>query len=889
MLGKFMKIKTRGRCIIPLIIFLASSVVCAENTTYFVDEKNGSDVADGLSEAKAWKTLAAVNAKTFEPGDEVLFKAGGRWVGQLWLKGAGSAGNEIRVGLYGEGARPRIAGEAVLNTTVSLNNGQHWIIEDLEITNQSVDGSRRNGMSGIKVYADAGGDFKNITLRRLHVHHVSGDWDRQGGRGIDVGSAGGSRYDGLLIEDCFVHDVSFYGILISGWGNRYRDARWFPNLNVVVRNNFTRDTGGDSIVVISCEDPLIEHNEAHRCAIGQSNGGTTHAAGMWPHSSDGTIMRYNKVKDIDAAKDGQAFDVDINCRNTLIEYNWTEGNTSGFLLMCSPDRTVDGTFGIVVRNNLSINDGLSTDKNGNPDQGLFKFVSDVKDITIENNAFVNNSTQTCPLNKNWRPPNNRGWKFNVLFTNNIFSTPGGFTYVDVDWVEPTFENNTYVGTYNNFPADSMGTQTATPAVLISNGVVSAAYEGSTFQSFDVSTAGLLATNPWFDQLDLPPNTAPSISAIANQFIAEDGSTNVSFTLSDDMTPTAELSVSAVSSNTDLVPESGLVLGGSGANRTLTITPATGESGVATITVTVDDGHLLTTESILLRVGGDYHPALMLRLEAANYDSATGIWADSSGFGNHAIQYTAANRPALFAGETTNGAVVVRFDGGDHLDLTAGISTFTDIDGYTAFVYLRPEAGDDPKTIFGGMTGSCQYRINANETQHLLATWTGGTGGEGDTVLPTGTSAPFSLISAQINSAGGSLRLNGSADGSLNATTFTAPIISIGRNGQSGSEHFSGDIAEIRIYNRQLTELEIAVVEGELDATYGTGVLKVIPNLSIALSGSDAVLSWTPAVSGWVLQETENLSSNWIDCASGSLNPVTNSVNGATMFYRLREE
>jgi len=287
--------------------------------------------------------------------------------------------------------------------------------------------------------------------------------------------------------------------------------------------------------------------------------------------------------------------------------------------------------------------------------------------------------------------------------------------------------------------------------------------------------------------------------------------------------------------------------------------------------------------------GPVHPALMLRLEAAHYEPVYGTWPDTSGLDNHATQTTDSNRPILITGETTNGASVVRFDGGDHLDLTASISALSPADGYTAFVYLRPETSDNAQTIFGGLTGSCQYRINVDATQRLLATWTGGTGGSGTAVLPTSTSAPFSLISAQINSAGGSLRLNGSADGNLTGTSFTEPVISIGRNGQSGSEHFSGDIAEIRIYNRQLTELEIAVVEGELDATYGTGVLKVIPNLSIALSGSDAVLSWAPAISGWVLQETENLSSKWIDCASGSLNPVTNSVNGATMFYRLREE
>ena len=44
-----------------------------------------------------------------------------------------------------------------------------------------------------------------------------------------------------------------------------------------------------------------------------------------------------------------------------------------------------------------------------------------------------------------------------------------------------------------------------------------------------------------------------------------------------------------SSNTALVPTANIVFGGSGANRTVTITPAANQTGTATITLTVSDG------------------------------------------------------------------------------------------------------------------------------------------------------------------------------------------------------------------------------------------------------------------------------------------------------------
>lgn len=63
-----------------------------------------------------------------------------------------------------------------------------------------------------------------------------------------------------------------------------------------------------------------------------------------------------------------------------------------------------------------------------------------------------------------------------------------------------------------------------------------------------------------------------------------------------------------------------------------------------------------------------------------------------------------------------------------------------------------------------------------------------------------------------------------------------------------------------------------------------------PWLSIvAEGGTNVVVSWTPVDLGWVLQETFNLQSNWVDSVSGSINPVSIPATEAAMFYRLRED
>jgi hypothetical protein len=99
-----------------------------------------------------------------------------------------------------------------------------------------------------------------------------------------------------------------------------------------------------------------------------------------------------------------------------------------------------------------------------------------------------------------------------------------------------------------------------------------------------------------------PNTPPTISAIGGQTVTEDAPTgNLAFTVGDAETAPASLVVSGGSSNTTLVPAANIVLGGTGGNRTVTVTPAPNQNGSATVTLTVSDGQLSTSTSFLLTV------------------------------------------------------------------------------------------------------------------------------------------------------------------------------------------------------------------------------------------------------------------------------------------------
>lgn len=86
------------------------------------------------------------------------------------------------------------------------------------------------------------------------------------------------------------------------------------------------------------------------------------------------------------------------------------------------------------------------------------------------------------------------------------------------------------------------------------------------------------------------NAAPTISNIPDRSIVQDTSTgDIAFTIGDDATAVNDLVLTAQSSDTALVPLANIVFGGSGASRTVNVTPAAGMSGTAIITVTVTDG------------------------------------------------------------------------------------------------------------------------------------------------------------------------------------------------------------------------------------------------------------------------------------------------------------
>src|SRR5262249_6516143 len=98
------------------------------------------------------------------------------------------------------------------------------------------------------------------------------------------------------------------------------------------------------------------------------------------------------------------------------------------------------------------------------------------------------------------------------------------------------------------------------------------------------------------------NDPPTISTILDQTASAGTPTApLRFTIDDPDTSPDRLTVRATSSDQSIVPDANLQLGGTGAERTLTMTPSAGRAGPVTITVTVSDGTLASSTSFRLTV------------------------------------------------------------------------------------------------------------------------------------------------------------------------------------------------------------------------------------------------------------------------------------------------
>ncbi len=380
-----------------------------KGVTYYVDATSGNDSNSGINSRSAWRSLSKVNGTTFQPGDRILLKSGCVWTGQLWPKGSGTAQQPIVLSKYGGDVMPGIHAAGLAEDAVLLKNQQYWEIRSLDITNTGSDTAVRRG---VHIIAENVGDLHHIYVRDLSIHDVNGSLKDKVNGGIHysaIGDAKPSRFVDLRIEGNRIWNVDRSGIF--GWSTHWIRSQWYPSLGVLIRNNTLDDIGGDGIVNVATDGAVVEYNVVSRA----SQRSQDYNVGIWPWSSDNTIVQYNEVYGMRGQHDAEGFDSDWNSRNTIIQYNYSHDNEGGFLLICDDGSQTPGNsagnLGTIVRYNISQNDHHRAIKLSGP----------VKNTRIYNNTIYvgKNENVDLILHTDWS-----GWAADTYIFNNVFYVEG---------------------------------------------------------------------------------------------------------------------------------------------------------------------------------------------------------------------------------------------------------------------------------------------------------------------------------------------------------------------------------------------------------------------------------------------------------------------------------
>lgn len=425
--------------------------------SYYLDATSGDDANDGTSPENAWKTLNKANMAKYKPGDKLLFKKGEVFVGTLEFTGEGTAEQRVFIDSYGDGtAMPVISGNGALYA-VHVYNSTFVTIQNLEITNKGADyGDSRVGLI---IECQEFGVSRNIVVNNLFVHDVNGSIHKStGGAAIRLKNGGQtkrSRFEDMIIENCHIKDCTRNGITWSSdyWERGTNSNKWYPNKNSIVRNNLIEGVPGDGIVPTGCDNTLIEYNVIRDCTnlikILPSA-----AAGIWPWSCDNTIIQFNEVSGLVTNVDGQGYDADYNCTNTLIQYNYSHDNCGGFLLLCD---NLDQTRYVrqrnpIIRYNISINDG-SRQGFGDERCPAILFSGPTIDAVIDHNIIHTNPKEDSRTDRTMVGIYGAiGYAVNPAFRSNIFYAPEQHDF-ELGEKPSAFEGNWYLGDYENKPED----------------------------------------------------------------------------------------------------------------------------------------------------------------------------------------------------------------------------------------------------------------------------------------------------------------------------------------------------------------------------------------------------------------------------------------------------
>ncbi|MBU5468197.1 right-handed parallel beta-helix repeat-containing protein [Virgibacillus sp. MSJ-26] len=478
--------------------YVLEALETGEGVAYYVDAKNGDDNNDGTSPELAWKTIEKVNEIEFEPGDQILFRAGEEWTGALKPQGSGVKDAPIVIGSYGSGDKPilkpgedwtishmniasQVVYDPVVNNVITFFNQEYWEVRDLELYDPTYEENEQTSVyrRGINISAEDAGDLNYFNFDNLEIHGFRGPNTNEGksSGGIimtvtthltDESKRVPTALHDITVTNSELYDLGRSGInFVTPWTtregekwNEHEDfgyaglGSWKPNENLTVSNNIIHDIDGDGAIIDNVSNALVDHNIVYRTGFN-----SWYAVGLFNWNSDDVIFEYNEVYDtvpadsLLAAGDGQGIEIDALNQDTYVQYNYMHDNSGGTFMWCNTPSLLG--FNGVFRYNISQNDGTR--------HGVFDWRPGHKGSQAYNNTIYHEDTgDTGKFMENGATGMSDAEIFNNIFVNRGDIGDLDFIESEIDW-----ERNIFTG-YDELPENDESIITDDPLFVDEN-------------------------------------------------------------------------------------------------------------------------------------------------------------------------------------------------------------------------------------------------------------------------------------------------------------------------------------------------------------------------------------------------------------------------------------
>ncbi len=254
------------------------------------------------------------------------------------------------------------------------------------------------------------------------------------------------------------------------------------------------------------------------------------------------------------------------------------------------------------------------------------------------------------------------------------------------------------------------------------------------------------------------------------------------------------------------------------------------------------------------------PVLWLKADALGLanGAAVSTWANQTEYGFNVTQGTAANQPIHYTGQI-NGYPAVRFDGSNDFmqgSFTGSITnkTMMAVVRLTNVTPTATSVGGAPVTVQNS-AGSTFDAIVYNES--TAKRWMNGSEGLGRTPATVSaydqTSVGPHLVTITSATSSYNTFQNGaliSSTASYSPPTFTSGIFNVGlRHTGATNGYFYGDIAEVLVYNKNLTDAERYSIETSLMTKYGMVYGRSCYDLFVAGQTTSGIYTIYPTTTG----------------------------------------